>query len=178
MTIHIIGITGKARAGKDTIADYLVENRNFVKISFAHPIKMMLCTMLGIALEDLDYQKDQHVPGLATPRYMLQTLGTDWGRKMISPQIWIQLVKQHIEYLEKQGVPGIVISDCRFNNEAAFILGAGGEIWEVFRDVSPVSTHESEDGINPSLISTRFNNCEDISDLQESVEEELMNRGI
>ena len=38
----IIGITGKAGAGKDTVADYLISHEGFKKIALADPIKRLV----------------------------------------------------------------------------------------------------------------------------------------
>ena len=37
--MNIIGVCGQAGAGKDTIADFLVKDHKFVKLSFADPLK-------------------------------------------------------------------------------------------------------------------------------------------
>ena len=57
-----------------------------------------------------------------TPRYAMQTLGTEWGRDLISPNIWVNIVKHDI--LKIKG--DVVIDDCRFPNEVVMILGLGG----------------------------------------------------
>jgi len=59
----IIGIAGKARAGKDTLAKYLVE-KGFTPISFADPLKRYTAYSFNLKLEefyneikDQDYKK-------------------------------------------------------------------------------------------------------------------------
>ena len=37
--MECIGLLGNKGSGKDTLADYLVKEKNFVKYSFAKPIK-------------------------------------------------------------------------------------------------------------------------------------------
>jgi dephospho-CoA kinase len=45
----LIGITGNANAGKDTLADYIINNKNnsFIKDALAKPIKDIMINQLG-----------------------------------------------------------------------------------------------------------------------------------
>lgn len=47
MTNQVIGITGKARSGKDTVANLLIDNCGFIRYSFAAPIKDSIQEMFG-----------------------------------------------------------------------------------------------------------------------------------
>jgi hypothetical protein len=67
--------------------------------------------------------------GGLTPRYALQTLGTEWGRAL-RDDVWVQY---GIHRAQNLGADFAVISDCRFPNEAALIREAGGEVWRIFR---------------------------------------------
>jgi hypothetical protein len=146
----IIGITGRARAGKDTGADYLVNNYGFVKISFAAPIKRALKAMTGID-DDFIYgdRKEEHLDVLCgnSPRRLLQTLGTEWGRDVVGKDFWIKLAMAEAKRQMAAG-NNVVISDVRFNNEATAIFGLGGAIWEVIREsADDVEAHSSEKGV-------------------------------
>ena len=39
--IKVIGITGQANSGKDTVASYFVNNHNFVQVALADPLKRL-----------------------------------------------------------------------------------------------------------------------------------------
>jgi hypothetical protein len=52
-----------------------------------------------------------------TPRYALQRLGTEWGRK-IWDDVWLHAVKSRIDQSDHSNW---IITDCRFPNEAAFL---------------------------------------------------------
>ena len=39
---RIIGIAGKARSGKDTIAQYLIEHLHYMRVGMADPIKRFM----------------------------------------------------------------------------------------------------------------------------------------
>ena len=180
--IKIIGLTGKARSGKDTAArfikDWVLERNDLVPHeeswvvgieSFAAPIKHMVAQLLDFfglgsitvpgSLEpyiDGDL-KEVFIPEIgASPRTMMQTLGTEWGRN-IDPNIWINCMQARIKQsdeIPKHGYKGavIIIPDVRFDNEAQFIHEVGGKIIEIDRNSVPevvgASPHESEAGID------------------------------
>ena len=110
----IVGITGLARSGKTTAAEFLVKNHNFVSVSLADPMKRAL-------MEWFDWTEDQlwgegkdvpderycrgalrlrsrqvleepevlpeDVPQYLTPRHALQQLGTEFGRTCFA-DVW------------------------------------------------------------------------------------------
>ena len=47
----IIGITGYAGSGKDTLADFLIENNQFKKLEFAKKIKEILSDLYDVPIE-------------------------------------------------------------------------------------------------------------------------------
>jgi ABC-type oligopeptide transport system ATPase subunit len=78
-----------------------------------------------------------------TPRYVLQTLGTDWGRKT-HDRVWSLRGVRVANLVLENGYPYdsprystpcnvVVVSDLRFLNEAEDWTTAGGEIWLVER---------------------------------------------
>ena len=149
----LIGITGPARAGKSTVAHYLVEH-GFAEVSFAAPIKRAIATAFGIDIRDLELPdfKEANLPWLGrSPRYLLQTLGTEWGRKMVNSEVWMILAARQIERARELGHVGVIVSDVRFDNEADFILARGGLLWRIWREsAKAVRAHESERGIHDS----------------------------
>jgi hypothetical protein len=117
----IIGLTGPAGAGKDTVGDWIVDNvPGFVKSSFADPMKKMLKIGLNLSDEQLWGDEKEIVDERygCTPRHLMQTIGTDWGRSFVHPDIWVNAMHHHIR-------PGTVIADVRFENEARFIRQRG-----------------------------------------------------
>lgn len=62
-----------------------------------------------------------------SPRQLLQTLGTEWGRA-IDPDIWAKATLREAQKYEK-----VVISDVRFLNEVDLINEAGGEVVKITR---------------------------------------------
>jgi len=136
--MRLIALTGPKQVGKSTvataIADTLDEQTHI--LSFADPMRAMLQAM-GVSLSNLVDQrhKEQEIEGLGkSARYLMQTLGTDWGRDMIDESVWLWAMKRRIELAREQGAEAIVIDDCRFDNEADWILNAGGIVVSLTRD--------------------------------------------
>jgi len=154
--MKIIGITGKARSGKDTLAEYLVEHHGFLKLSFAEPIRRFVSDITGHSVEDLadGPLKEENLGWIdTTPRRLMQTVGTEWGRQMVDPDLWLKVAHRRIRDARRAGVPGIVISDVRFNNEAEFVRRWDGEVIRIERPgVEAVAAHASEAGVSDDLV--------------------------
>lgn len=130
----IIGVTGKAGCGKNTVADYLRDNYGFKALAFADPIKDMLCSLLSINREELELEKVKSIPHPllgVTVRAALQTLGTEWGRDRVNSNLWSRIVEDRIKV---SGSPMHVISDLRFLNEAEMLSRNKGTIFYVTRE--------------------------------------------
>lgn len=142
----VIGIHGFARTGKDSVANFILAHRGGYLYSFADPIRAMLMP-IGVDMKDPYWQdrKEDVIPALGvSPRRMMQTLGTEWGRELINPDLWLILAKQR---LLNYGA-GMIIADVRFENEATWVRKQGGRVIHVIRTAAaPVATHASENGL-------------------------------
>lgn len=153
---NLIGLYSPAAgSGKSTIAKWLVETQGYTIVPFAQTLKEMLIPMLeslgycSAAAEDLVYMhKEVVVPGAeVSVRHMLRTLGTEWGRSCIHPDIWLRCWSERIKQYDK-----VVVDDCRFVNEATLIKQLGGQLWYVERPGVPRTfEHASEGGLNDYL---------------------------
>lgn len=141
----VIGIVGPMGAGKSTLAKHLVEVHGYTRMSMATPLKNML-RALGLSEEDVNgpqahRERPSTLLGGKSPRFALQTLGTDWGRRMISPDLWVSAVQaliiQHqtraATAKKKQPHAGVVIDDIRFPNEWEMVRRLGGSLWRIRR---------------------------------------------
>lgn len=118
-TMRLIGIAGQARAGKDTLASHILCNLggDWSRSSFADPLKEML-TAIGVDCSDDAKAVVDDSYGV-TPRHMMQTLGTEWGRHMIDGDIWVKA------FARLNAGKCVIVPDVRFENEAALVREHG-----------------------------------------------------
>lgn len=144
---RLVGLVGRARVGKDTAAEFLEDRHLLQQFAFANPLKDMLTSVFG----DLFYDGDRESPiewlG-KSPRQLMQTLGTEWGRQCVHPDLWVLLAHQEWLACQRNLSKGMVVSDVRFDNEARWIKEQGGVLIEIRRrEAEKVSAHLSEVGI-------------------------------
>lgn len=162
MVRRIIGITGLAGSGKDTIGDIITSNlKNWEKVSFASHLKDVTALLFGmdrkmLAGETPEDRAKREQPDEFwskkmgkdfTPRYALQFLGTNLLRNQLHQNIWVDCLEKKIMNTDKN----IVITDVRFPNEIDMIRSIGGEIWRVergelphwFRDVEHINDKDN-----------------------------------
>ena len=169
----IIGLNGLARSGKDTAAEYIAWRYGFERYAFADPIRNML--RVGFGLTDWDFNEGKEDPleewGVS-PRYMMQTLGTDWGRERLRSDCWLKVAQRNVR-------DNTIISDVRFNNEAQWIQDTGGLVIRITRDNAPtVAAHVSENGISETLIAYEIYNIGTKQELYDNLDEILSEWGL
>lgn len=152
MSQILIGLAGRARVGKDTVARYLAAHLTLISYAFADPLKMALAGMFHLTASQIDgAEKEQPLAWLGkSPRELMQLLGTEWGRDLVHPQLWLLLAEQNLQLLAEhdQAMKGVVIRDVRFDNEADWVRSKGGVILHITRpDAVEVATHTSESGV-------------------------------
>ncbi len=167
MQHKIIGITGRAGAGKDTVANLLVEHHGFHRLAIADKIKDGCAAMFGIdrgLFDDRD-KKEVVIDWLGkSPRQLAQLAGTEFGRAMIGNDVWLRVAGHGL-------VDGVryVMSDVRFENEADFIRANGGVVLHLVRpgtDAGTASTHSSEAGVAVKAGDLLVRNEKTIDDLK------------
>ena len=147
----IIGLTGPAGCGKDTVRVILAEH-GYYGMAMADPIREMLKPLLLACGVDLIWMTARHLKEKPMPvlgvsyRHLAQTLGTEWGRAL-APDLWLRVAEASMLEVSVStfGPPCFVVSDVRFPNEAAWIRDMGGQVWRIDRPgVEPVREHASE----------------------------------
>jgi len=120
-------MSGKLGSGKDYIAEHYILpliHGNVSKMAFADQIK------ITVASRDSTVTLSQCLHGVknAELRKKLQIVGTEEGRDKYGPDIWINTLENWIQLRRlRDGNPDVVlITDCRFPNEAKWIERNGG----------------------------------------------------
>lgn len=159
MPDRVVGLGGLAGSGKSSIALAL---RSALRergvggriLSFAEPLKEMLRTLYaeaGMPMSRSEFalhlaaakETPEAILGGRTPRHALQTLGTEWGRDLMSPTLWVAVAARKLDSVDK-GVVAI-FDDVRFPSERDMILGRGGICLHVRRPgVEQAGAHVSE----------------------------------
>ena len=138
--------------GKTTIAKYIQVQYGFQPFKLATPIKGMLWSLLSDALphstnvwallEGPTKEMPIKVLGGRSPRQLMQTLGTEWGRSM-DENFWVNIVLNAIRNTEL-----VVIDYVRFPNEYALLKEEGFSMWRVHRGTATHQSHASEGALD------------------------------
>jgi hypothetical protein len=173
----LIALCGAAGSGKNTVADRLVKEHGFYHIAFADPLYEMVSIVTGLPREDLEDRevKETVIDWLGkSPRELLQSLGTEWGRNAVNEQIWIMAAFRRVADLDAAG-RDVVITDARFDNEAVAAKAAGGVVWRVVRRGGPrlaegAAAHSSEAGVPDVLVDAEIANYGTVAELNARVD--------
>lgn len=188
----VVGIGGKLASGKDAIADRLVSVHGWVKLGMSDALAEALYTLdplipvprtfLGIPLGHKHVRYRPHVTRLGyveaktnpEVRRLLQVLGTEVGRNMIDPDVWTNIMVRKVKSLLESGVPGVVVTGVRFDNEIEAISEElGGSLWWVIRpslEAGSNSGHASENSVSASDFDRTIWNDSTLRDLYGKVD--------
>ncbi len=144
----IIGICGFIGSGKDTLANYFVQEHGFARSSYAETLKDSVAAVFGWDRDMLEGNTNEsrqwreqvdewwadrlEMPHL-TPRWVLQYWGTDVCRHNLHNDIWIASLENKLLNTNQN----TVISDCRFPNEVSSIKKQNGIMIQVKRGEDP-----------------------------------------
>lgn len=168
----IIGLTGYAQSGKDTVANILVENFGYTRIAFADKIREFLYetnpmydSVVGEPLfVKAKVDRDGWEEAKKSPhiRRLLQTSGVA-ARKVFGENFWVQQALKDVHF---EG--NYVITDVRFTNEADIIKKYdNSQLWRVKRlGVDAVNSHVSETELDGYPVDQIFINNTTIEDLE------------
>lgn len=161
----LVGLTGRAGAGKDTVAARLITHHDYKRVAFADPLRgfaLQVDPLVAVEYKDGGYRPRHGVgsPDLAAEqlsarvrrtgwddakqipavRALLQEIGT--GIRALDGDFWLRLGLRQIAKLRDAG-RAVVVTDIRFNNELNAIIAMGGRHIHVEREGSRGS-HVSE----------------------------------
>jgi len=167
----IIGLSGYARSGKDTVAELLVLNYGFKRLAFADGIREALLALNPILFDGTRLNELVGTHGWEVAkakdevRRLLQVMGTEVGRKLINEDVWVWLLFNKVNTDER-----IIIPDVRFPNEARMIEQQGGEVWRINRhNHSAVNNHISEHALDNHMFKRAVYNDGTLDDLADEI---------
>ena len=167
----IIGLSGYARSGKDTVAELLVLNYGFKRVAFADGIRQALLALNPILYDGTRLNETVQMYGWEVAkakdevRRLLQVMGTEVGRKLIHEDVWVWRLFNSIDDNER-----IVIPDVRFPNEGDAIKKLGGSLWRINRrNHSAVNDHASEHAMDNYMFNHVIYNDGTLDDLSDEV---------
>lgn len=184
----IVGLTGYARSGKDTVARILREETEgaFDQVGFSDLLKLSAARALNVlsSPDDVgiravrgwaDAFKTRHTIQIRddesgeviheiSGRAFLQRYGTEAHRELFGDDFWVEAVDLH-----RPGIDLLVVNDVRFPNEARQIRDAGGEVWRVKRAETKQGGHITERPLPDNLIDRSIENYGTLDDLRDKV---------
>jgi hypothetical protein len=172
----IIGLSGYARSGKDTVAETLA-GHGFKRVAFADPMREALLTLNpSIDLDGYRVSLQQAVAAVGWEglkdlseelRPLLQRFGTEVCRHMFGQDIWVRTAMARID-------GPTVFTDVRFENEADAVRNAGGQVWRIERPgTEPANTHVSERALDGYDFDLVIVNDGTLAELKKKVENAL-----
>lgn len=172
--MRIIGMHGRAGAGKDKTAEILAESHLFTSVAFADKLKEQSADAYGVTVDFLNYRPTKEAPLLElaprfcrdpkfltllrniygdafsldmpmSPRRLTQLWGTEY-RRAEDPLYWVKQLARDVSQIDP-GIP-VAIRDVREEHEVDYIQEQGGLVFIVHREGLPaVEGHSSENGI-------------------------------
>jgi hypothetical protein len=138
--------------GKTTVAKYLAIKYDYEVTPFARPMKRMIAELLRAYGFSEEHIKHAMTEGKETPlncfplgttaRRLLQTLGNEWGRQLISDELWIGAW-----YHSTRQFAHVVADDCRFLNEYRFIRQyRNSQVWRITRPGTAITAAHASEG--------------------------------
>ena len=173
MTPTLIGLYSPAPGCGKTAVAHTLHEFGFGRVPFAMPLKRMACeflTQIGYDRSEAEHlvwaDKEYVIPELGvTVRHILQTLGTDWGRRCIHEGLWVYTWARSC-----RDYPRVCVDDVRFLNEAMEIKARGGQMWLITRPgIEDTTGHVSEGGLTTWKFDAVIENDGSLADLRHKV---------
>lgn len=178
--LPVVGLHGPAHCGKDTTGGFMVA-AGFTRFAYADPLKQVCKTAFCLSdAEAFDPRfKNVVIERLGvTPRTLWQTVGTELFRNQIDEDFWLRNMLLRIVSAHAAGQcgKGFVITDVRYDNEAALVRELGGTVVHIRAPRSFVAeagvnwNHSSEAGIAFHADDMRLDNDGDLEQLRNQSE--------
>lgn len=144
----LLAFAGKQRSGKDTAASYLIDKYPGEIYKFASPLYEIQKAIYDIC--DLYHNEN------TKDRFLLQWIGTDWGRNTIDKDLWVNILEKRLKKnIREYPDDNLYVTDCRFPQEVEMLEKLGFYIINITRneDLRVAAgatnlTHISETGLD------------------------------
>jgi hypothetical protein len=176
-----VGLIGKARSGKDSVAKRLSERWAYTRVAFADPLKTMALDLnplvptvggIHVRLSSLigdvgwEYAKDTY----PEVRRTLQKLGESVRRN--DPDYWINVAMDKVSAADSWNLP-VVITDVRYANEVEALRNRGFTMIRIVRPGASAgegASHESETELDTCYTELTIGNTGSLADLNATVD--------
>lgn len=181
----LIGIGGRLAAGKDTVADRLVDKYGFRKHWMSEALNDAMLKLNPVIKIDDDGYHVRYARLVAEAGYtaaknhpevrrLLQVFGTEIGRRMLGENTWVNLVAQKIDDSRYVDHRPVVVTGIRFPNEIKMIRERGGILLFVTRpELVGTSAHASETSVEERDFHDVLINGGSLEDLYDTVAQSL-----
>lgn len=174
---NLIGVTGKAGAGKDELARILRERHGFTRMAFADPLKEAAAVAFDINENMFHTPEGKQAKDdfwSLTNREILQRFGEAMCKEF-GEDFWVQ--RWFIDYPGGED-ESLVITDVRKDVEASMIRDLGGVVVQINRECAGLqggeANHVSERGVSQALIDWTITNDGSLDDLADEVNKLLV----
>jgi hypothetical protein len=175
----LIGLTGFAGSGKDSVAEFLSGHHGFTRVAFADPLKKTLYELNPYITDELRLQDFVDKRGwdeakqIPEVRALLQRHGISM-RNQLHTDIWVDAAFRVVD-----GLTRCVLSDTRFPNEYAAIEDRNGFIVRVVRPgVDAINEHISEHALDRFPVDAEIRNDGTLEELSDETERVMAELGI
>jgi hypothetical protein len=180
MAFRSVALIGRARSGKDTVAARLVTTKCYMPIAFASPLKtaaehlnpiISAGNLSEVRLNDAlaEFGWEGAKDAFPEVRRILQRMGQTI--RDLTPDYWLNLALDKAEQAHRWNAP-VVVTDCRYPNEAEALKKRGFLMVRVVRPTLPMlpNEHESETALDSFRTDYQLFNGSTIADLHEQVD--------
>lgn len=184
--MKIIGLSGYAQSGKNTVAALIAEQveGSVETVAFADLIKVSAARALGVLrhpddvglravrrwADDFKLSQNVQITDAAgqvvheiSGRSFLQRYGSEAHRDLFGPDFWVDQITW------ERDCDVLIFTDCRFANEAEAIRARSGEVWRIVRPRARSGEHVSEKALPGELVDMEILNAGTLQDLARTV---------
>lgn len=133
--VKVLGLSGKARSGKDFLAKNVVVPMGFLPFALADHFKVTVGAKSVLSdgtRFDVDVKQLWETDKDELHRTALQEEGTERGRNVFGENIWVRHLELWFYKLHRvYGFDRFVVTDVRFPNEVEWIQSLGGKVYRI-----------------------------------------------